>query len=350
MAASNCAGRARGPSRGLCSAQRERVPFRTASFGSYVASLNIPTTHAGASVGLLQGAAAHCTAPAPRLAPRRAVALAEAPPAVSSVIEDVRAAHKEIRDRVVQAHTKGGVLYVASGAQILRNGSDVFHKFRADSNFAYLTGVAEPDCGCLIDSETGAPPRAVPRVERCAATKTISTSEHYSIFNSAVFVCSLGLLWHHSQRVAACRMCMHARHTVGCWIRRRVLQPADSNAGLSRNADPRFPLSSAGCCVIKVRKMPCLQYQGAYRPSFMLLSVAEQPAANSRVQTLFWPRAGRYTLVVPKLPPDAAFWVGALPGEPRANHNGHEQFRTALLVSCSRAYTPVLTRCMGDAL
>lgn len=50
----------------------------------------------------------------------------------------------------------GGLLYVEAGELSSRN-SDVHHKFRADSNFVYLTGCEEPDYGALIDSETGAP-------------------------------------------------------------------------------------------------------------------------------------------------------------------------------------------------
>lgn len=42
-----------------------------------------------------------------------------------------------------------------SGSALPRNGSDVFHRHRAHSNFVYLTGCELPEYAALIDAETG---------------------------------------------------------------------------------------------------------------------------------------------------------------------------------------------------
>lgn len=46
-----------------------------------------------------------------------------------------------------------------------RNGSDVYYKFRAASDFLYLSGVNEPGCGCLLDPETQRFTLVAPRPE-----------------------------------------------------------------------------------------------------------------------------------------------------------------------------------------
>jgi len=61
----------------------------------------------------------------------------------------------EIRERLCKESLSGGLLYLESGDQILRNGSDVFFPFRADSNFLYITGVNQPNFGCILDTDSG---------------------------------------------------------------------------------------------------------------------------------------------------------------------------------------------------
>ena len=61
----------------------------------------------------------------------------------------------EIRERLCKESLSGGLIYLESGEQILRNGSDVFFPFRAESNFLYATGVNQPNFGCLLDTDSG---------------------------------------------------------------------------------------------------------------------------------------------------------------------------------------------------
>jgi hypothetical protein len=46
-------------------------------------------------------------------------------------------------------------VYLESGEEVLRNGTDVFHTFRADSNFLYVSGINLPGFGCILDMESG---------------------------------------------------------------------------------------------------------------------------------------------------------------------------------------------------
>lgn len=66
-----------------------------------------------------------------------------------------RVQFKALRDNVVQNHLAGGLLYLYGGNLITRNGGDVYYKYRPESNFMYMTGVTEPGCACVVDSETG---------------------------------------------------------------------------------------------------------------------------------------------------------------------------------------------------
>jgi hypothetical protein len=77
---------------------------------------------------------------------------------LSSTLQCVPVAEqaRQIRERVCREHLAGGLLYLEAGEQILRNGSDVFHAYRADSNFFYVTGVNEPGFACLVDTDRGA--------------------------------------------------------------------------------------------------------------------------------------------------------------------------------------------------
>lgn len=63
----------------------------------------------------------------------------------------------------------GGLIYLYGGDAPRRNGSDVFHPFRACSHFSYLTGVTEPGFGALLDPEDGSLTLLAPRVPDDAA-------------------------------------------------------------------------------------------------------------------------------------------------------------------------------------
>lgn len=65
---------------------------------------------------------------------------------------------REVRERLFKECLGGGLLYLESGEQVLRNGADVFHPHRADSNFLYVTGINQPSFGCLLDVDAGRPP------------------------------------------------------------------------------------------------------------------------------------------------------------------------------------------------
>eukprot|EP00798_Chlamydomonas_sp_ICE-L_P013188 gene13188-19021_t len=61
------------------------------------------------------------------------------PRMAKSAIQPVAAQFKELRDRVCSEHLAGGLLYLEAGKEQLRNGYDVYHKFRAGSNFHYMS-------------------------------------------------------------------------------------------------------------------------------------------------------------------------------------------------------------------
>ncbi|KAF5831496.1 Creatinase/Aminopeptidase P [Dunaliella salina] len=61
----------------------------------------------------------------------------------------------EIRQRICSEHIAGGYLYLEAGQLVKRNGPDVFHRFRADSDFVYATGCHDqPGAAALLDTET----------------------------------------------------------------------------------------------------------------------------------------------------------------------------------------------------
>ena len=93
--------------------------------------------------GVARGAVAHPSPPAH---------ISSSPYRCVSISEQTRG----VRERLFKECLSGGLLYLEAGDPILRNGSDVFHPFRADSNFLYVTGVNQPGFGCLLDSEAGA--------------------------------------------------------------------------------------------------------------------------------------------------------------------------------------------------
>ncbi len=67
--------------------------------------------------------------------------------------------HALSKQKLIHCNTcmlTGGLIYLAGGEEQLRNGSDVFHKFRPQSDFAYVTGVTEPGFACVLDPESGA--------------------------------------------------------------------------------------------------------------------------------------------------------------------------------------------------
>eukprot|EP00877_Chromochloris_zofingiensis_P013741 jgi/Chrzof1/8620/Cz03g17190.t1 len=81
----------------------------------------------------------------------------------------VRDMCREIRKRVAQEMLAGGIIYLSAGDAVKRNGYDVYHKFRPDSNFFYLAGVAEPGFACLLDTETGYFTLVAPHMDADAA-------------------------------------------------------------------------------------------------------------------------------------------------------------------------------------
>ena len=93
--------------------------------------------------GVARGAVAHPSPPAH---------ISSSPYRCVSISEQTRG----VRERLFKECLSGGLLYLEAGDPILRNGSDVFHPFRADSNFLYVTGVNQPGFGCLLDAEAGA--------------------------------------------------------------------------------------------------------------------------------------------------------------------------------------------------
>lgn len=60
---------------------------------------------------------------------------------------------QEIRQRICEEHIAGGSLLLSGAELVKRNGPDVFHKFRQDSNFYYVTGVHEPGYHAVFDTE-----------------------------------------------------------------------------------------------------------------------------------------------------------------------------------------------------
>ena len=64
---------------------------------------------------------------------------------------------KDVRNKLFKECLGGGIIYLEAGEPVLRNGSDVFHAFRADSNFLYTTGVNQPGFSCLLDVDDGTP-------------------------------------------------------------------------------------------------------------------------------------------------------------------------------------------------
>jgi hypothetical protein len=64
---------------------------------------------------------------------------------------------KDIRHRLFKECLGGGIIYLEAGEPVLRNGSDVFHAFRANSNFLYTTGINQPGFSCLLDVDDGKP-------------------------------------------------------------------------------------------------------------------------------------------------------------------------------------------------
>lgn len=66
------------------------------------------------------------------------------------------------------AAAAGGLIYVSGGDLKHRNGSDVYYKFRPNSNFVYLTGISEPGFACLLDPETQRFTLVAPKVSKLA--------------------------------------------------------------------------------------------------------------------------------------------------------------------------------------
>jgi hypothetical protein len=69
-------------------------------------------------------------------------------------------------------------VFLSAGDHASRNGSDVYYKFRPDSNFFYLAGIAEPNYGLLLDTETGAVPPARCRPASTAAALRVHWRTH----------------------------------------------------------------------------------------------------------------------------------------------------------------------------
>jgi Xaa-Pro dipeptidase len=59
---------------------------------------------------------------------------------------------REIRERLRREHLGGGLLFLTSGEQITRNG-DVYHQFRASSDWLYITQLNEPSYSLLFDAD-----------------------------------------------------------------------------------------------------------------------------------------------------------------------------------------------------
>jgi hypothetical protein len=66
---------------------------------------------------------------------------------------------KETRSKLCREWLSGGLLYLEAGTAPPRNGSDVSHRHRSNSNFVYATGCEQPGFAALIDAETGPCPR-----------------------------------------------------------------------------------------------------------------------------------------------------------------------------------------------
>ncbi|GAX84717.1 hypothetical protein CEUSTIGMA_g12139.t1 [Chlamydomonas eustigma] len=82
---------------------------------------------------------------------------------------NIRDQTKLIRERLLKEHLSGGLVYLESGEELLRNGSDVFHTFRADSNFLYVSGINFPGFACILDMESGTFTLLAPRLPPEAA-------------------------------------------------------------------------------------------------------------------------------------------------------------------------------------
>ncbi|KAI8473827.1 MAG: peptidase M24, structural domain-containing protein [Monoraphidium minutum] len=107
-------------------------------------------------------AAAHAAGAA--LADARGAAPAAAPapgglPRVVPLAEQCRELREKLRGEVLA----GGLVWLSAGDLQPRNG-DVFHAFRAASDFVYAAGVTEPGWGCLLDLDSGDFTLAAPRV------------------------------------------------------------------------------------------------------------------------------------------------------------------------------------------